>query len=281
MISVVIPAHDEARVIEACLASLCADAQPDELDVVVVCNGCADDTAERARAYGPPVRVVEIAEASKIAALNRGDAEARGFPRFYLDADIALPTDALRRVAAVLETGPLLAAAPELHVDLGDRGYGVRAFYEVWQRMPYLQQGAIGSGVYAVSEAGRARFGAFPDIIADDGYARLQFAPHERGSVEGCSFTLTPPRTLAGLVTIKTRTHKGNFQLAQRFPELQRNEHKPVGGALRELLREPAMWPKLAIYAGVMASAKLLARWRLRRGDLHWERSEDSREARS
>ncbi len=281
MISVVIPAHDEARVIDRCLASLCADARPDELDVVVVCNGCSDETAERARAHGAPVRVIEIEEASKIAALNRGDGEARGFPRFYLDADIALPIEAVRTVARALEEGPLLAASPRLRVDLSQRGYGVRAFYEVWQEMPYLAQGAIGSGVYAVSEAGRARFGAFPDIIADDGYVRLHFAPHERDGVDGCSFTLTPPRTLLGLVEIKTRTHKGNLQLARRFPELARNEHKPVGPALRRMLARPAFWPKLVIYYAVMASAKLLARRRLARGDLRWERSDDSREATS
>ena len=55
--SVVIPAYDEAVVIERTLDSLFAGIEPGELDVVVVCNGCADDTATLARASGHPVRV--------------------------------------------------------------------------------------------------------------------------------------------------------------------------------------------------------------------------------
>ena len=54
------------------------------MQVVVVCNGCSDDTADRARALG--AEVLELADAGKHLALNAGDAVARGFPRVYLDA---------------------------------------------------------------------------------------------------------------------------------------------------------------------------------------------------
>ena len=64
---------------------------PGELDVVVVCNGCTDQTAELARSCGYQVRVVELASASKPAALRIGDAAALAFPRLYLDADVILP----------------------------------------------------------------------------------------------------------------------------------------------------------------------------------------------
>src|SRR6185312_1201240 len=55
MISVVIAAHNEARVIGGCLDALLADAGPDDLDIVVVANGCTDDTAAVA-ARRPEVR---------------------------------------------------------------------------------------------------------------------------------------------------------------------------------------------------------------------------------
>ena len=67
--------------------------------MVVVCNGCHDRTAEVARQVAPLATVVEIPVASKVAALNAGDAVARYFPRFYLDADIELPVAAVRPVA--------------------------------------------------------------------------------------------------------------------------------------------------------------------------------------
>ena len=55
MISVVIPAYNEERGIEACLTALLEDAKPGELEVIVACSGCTDRTAEIARGFGAPV----------------------------------------------------------------------------------------------------------------------------------------------------------------------------------------------------------------------------------
>ena len=95
MISVIIPAQNEARSIGRGLASLLDGLVDDELQIVVVCNGCTDDTAEIARRFGPPVEVVETPVASKSAALRRGEEIATGFPRFYVDADVELPLESL------------------------------------------------------------------------------------------------------------------------------------------------------------------------------------------
>lgn len=72
-IAVVVPARDEAERIDACLASIAVAAgQVDvPVDVVVVADGCLDDTAERARRH-PGVTVV-ITEGS-----NVGGARAAG-----------------------------------------------------------------------------------------------------------------------------------------------------------------------------------------------------------
>src|SRR5688572_25787192 len=105
MISVVIPAHNEEAVIARCLAALVRGARDGELDVVVVCNGCSDRTAQAARGFGASVTVIETDVASKVHALNLGDAAARSFPRFYIDADVVLPLEHLRQLAAVLNDG--------------------------------------------------------------------------------------------------------------------------------------------------------------------------------
>ena len=90
--SIVIPAHDEGRVIERTLAPLVPLAHSGAVEVVVAANGCSDDTVARARQV-PGVRVLNLAEASKVAALNAADATTDAFPRIYLDADVVAPAE--------------------------------------------------------------------------------------------------------------------------------------------------------------------------------------------
>ena len=103
MISVIIPAYNEGRVIGRLLGRLVASAHPGELDVIVVANGCTDDTVAVATAFGPPVRVLSIASASKPQALTAGDQAARGFPRVYLDADVEIGAEDLRAMEKELQ----------------------------------------------------------------------------------------------------------------------------------------------------------------------------------
>jgi Glycosyltransferase like family 2 len=57
-LAVVVPAHDEAELIERCVRSLLAQSySPERFDVVVVADNCHDDTAEVARAAGAWVLV--------------------------------------------------------------------------------------------------------------------------------------------------------------------------------------------------------------------------------
>jgi len=59
MISIVVPAHNESSVIARTLSRWGANPALDEIGVVVVCNGCTDDTANVARRFGPTVHVVD------------------------------------------------------------------------------------------------------------------------------------------------------------------------------------------------------------------------------
>src|SRR5690625_8041282 len=76
--SVVIPERNEEDHIARTLDALTADSPRHLLEIIVVCNGCTDRTGDVARAVArqrPDVRVVEIATASKVAALREGDRE--------------------------------------------------------------------------------------------------------------------------------------------------------------------------------------------------------------
>ncbi len=283
MVSIIIPAYNEEAVIGRTLEGLLAGAAPGDLEIIVCCNGCRDRTAEIARSFGPPVRVLETAEGSKPRALNMGDEAATTFPRIYLDADILLDYASVKSIVRALASPEVLAVAPRMRVDLSGRRWSVRAFYNVWMKTPYHQSGMIGSGVYALSEAGRRRFCSFPNLIADDGFVRAHFAPEERQILDDCDFTVTAPATLDSLLRIKTRASLGNKELRRTYPELmqrlaQQEQGKNQRAAYWSMLAKPALWPQLGIYVFVKAVAAIRARSQLKKlTNYRWERDETSR----
>ena len=155
----VLPAHDEETVLRAAL-SFVSGLEPGEAEVVVVANGCRDRTVDIARSV-PGVLVVELPEGNKAAALNAGDAATSAFPRIYLDADVRLDVDAVRRLAEVPSVPAPVVAAPRVDFRTEGRPWPVRAFYDTYRRLPYTTEGLVGLGVYALSEQGRRRCGAW------------------------------------------------------------------------------------------------------------------------
>ncbi len=279
MISIVIPAHDESAVIARTLKAILDGSEQDELDIVVVCNGCTDGTASVARSFGSPVRVIETPVSGKTNALNLGDQAAYGFPRVYIDADVVLTINAIRELANALKDAEILAVAPTGQYDLRGCSWLVRAFFEIRSLLPSAQEGIGGSGVYALSEKGRLRFRQFPAVTADDGYVRIQFQPHERKTLPYVYSTVFAPRTLHDLMAQKTRAHYGSFELRQLFPDLWENRGESNNRSLLRLFARPQLWLSLSVYCFVMSLARRQARQRLESKHCNWERDNSSRSA--
>ena len=145
--SVVIPAHDEERVIARTLAGLYQGIDGDDLEVVVVCNGCADSTAETVRSEFPGVRVLELVEPSKTAAVAAGNAVASAFPRVHLDADVRVDGTSLKTLIAALSADPdLLAVAPARSLDRAGCSRLVSWYYDVWEQLPRSRPDSSGAG---------------------------------------------------------------------------------------------------------------------------------------
>ena len=277
MTAVVIPAHNEAAVIERTLVALLGQATPED-EIIVVCNGCSDNTVGVARRFAPRVTVLETEVPSKTNALNLGDRQARSFPRIYLDADVILAEGALGRLARALESGRWLAVSPDPVMILEGTSWVVRAYYDIWLSLPYCRSGMIGAGVYALSKTGRARFGDFPKVIADDGYVRALFTEDERGRVEDAHSMIRAPASLRWLLKIKTRSRLGGMELAIKFPGLLANEAKDYSGALRGMIAHPFNWPKVLVYLYVNLVSRLMARRRLKNlSQYQWEKDLSSR----
>jgi hypothetical protein len=223
------------------------------------------------------VRVVETPTAGKMHALNLGDQAARSYPRIYVDADVVIDINVIRNLSTRLQKGDVLAVAPTAQIDVTGCSWPVRAFYEIRARLPSASEGIGGSGVYALSEQGRRRFGRFPDLTADDGYVRIHFAPNERATMRRFHSTVFAPRTVGDLIRIKTRAHYGSLELAALLPILWHNRGQSNKRALIALFTDPRYWPRLFVYLFVTGVAKHRAKARLHMPMPAWERDETSR----
>jgi glycosyltransferase involved in cell wall biosynthesis len=276
--SVVIPAHNESAGIGRALDALFADVAPGELDVVVVCNGCADDTAALARTSGHPVRVIELEAASKPAALRVGDEAALALPRIYLDADVVLHGSAARAVLERLRDG-VVAARPPIRYATGASSPPVRSYYRARSRVPALLRSLWGAGVYGLSAAGRSRFDVFPDVVAEDLWVDRQFAPDEIEIVD-CAPVLVPvPRRARDLLRVLRRTYRGKAEAAGIDPHARAGE--TTLSALQQLRQLAATGPSAALDAATYTAFAVGARLALAApsAGAHWERDESSRTA--
>ena len=278
MVSIVIPAHNEEKTITRSLKALIEGNSRENLQIIVVCNGCRDQTAAAARQVSERVTVIETESPSKVNALNLGDEVARGYPRLYMDADVVLTPKDLDEIVNAFANPQVLAASPRAQMDFTKSNWAVRAYYRVWLSLPYTRTGMMGAGVYAISETGRKRFKQFPNIIADDGYIRVLFKSGERIFVPAAKSIVSAPATLRDLIKIKSRSRVGGYQLAARVPELHQNDEKNYGNALRDVLSSPSLWLSIPVYLYVNLVSRRRAREQMKKIDKYvWERDESSR----
>lgn len=282
VVSVVIPAHNEARVVGRLLSGLLAGAAPGEFEVWVVANGCTDDTAEIAGTFAD-VKVMITPQANKHAAMRLADEHAEGFPRLYVDADVEFGAPDVRALAAAFDDPGVLAAGPSRTMPADGRPWTVRWFYDVWDKLPVVREGLFGRGVVGVSREGWERLRALPPLLGDDLAASLLFEPSRRRVVPGSSVVVHPPRTARALLKIRSRALVSTLQAADD-PALA----SASGSARTSLsdLRAIALaaplrnGPKVAWFLALTVATKLRARRAIRAGDYKtWQRDETSRGA--
>ena len=280
LISAIIPAHNEAGVIADTLRSLLQGHEPGAVRVLVVCNGCSDSTADVARSVAG-VTVVESPIPSKVAAVNLGLETAPEGIAICVDADIRLSPGGLAALAAAINVPEPRVAAPAVRMDFGSgTTWSVRAYYRLWLSLPYVAEGMVGCGVYALNRAARQRLGKIPQIIADDGYVRGSFAPAERVKVDGVTATVRAPRTMRDLVKIKTRSRLGRYQLDSMFGGKLpgQNERHQHATAWRGVLRNPVRWVDVAVYLYVNTVTRYRAKRQFAKLETYvWERDESTR----
>lgn len=280
-LTVVVPAHNEGAGIRRLLDALAAPDPSDGglglVEVIVVCNGCTDDTAEIARTYGGQVRVIEMEEPSKAAAMVVGD-EAATLPyRAYVDADIVIGRAGLGALLGQLDDG-VDVTAPSRQLSTTGASWGVRWYYDVWVRLPSVASGVFGRGVVVLSPEGNARVRALPRVMSDDLAASEVFRPAERRVLDTVHAVIEVPRTMSDLVLRRIRIATGNAQLDRLGLRTGQARTRPAD-LVHIAMAGPAMLAKVAVFLAVTAVARVRARRRIRGGDFTtWLRDASSRD---
>ncbi|MFM7616110.1 MAG: glycosyltransferase family 2 protein [Actinomycetes bacterium] len=104
-VSVVVSCWNYERFVGAAIESALAQVPPPH-EVVVVDDGSTDGSADRVRAFGSRVRLIEQANAGQAAAIGRGVAEASGDVVVLLDADDVLRPGILAEVQRAFAADP-------------------------------------------------------------------------------------------------------------------------------------------------------------------------------
>jgi len=228
--SIIIPANNEEAWIAACLEAVLGSERLEAAQIIVVANGCTDRTVEIANRYVKlaeakkwEMLVIDLSIGDKLHALNVGDHRAVGDNRVYLDADVQVSTRVLHQIERALDREEPAWASGKMQMAAGTRIS--RAYGRFWSRVPFMAKSVPGSGLFAVNEAGREKWGEFPNIISDDMYVRLLFKPRERFGVPG-TYVWPIAEGLKNLVKVRRRQNKGVAQIAERYPHLLKNEDK-------------------------------------------------------
>jgi cellulose synthase/poly-beta-1,6-N-acetylglucosamine synthase-like glycosyltransferase len=102
-LSLIVAAHDEESVIAAKVANaLALDYPRERLQLIVACDGCGDETVERARAAGAEL-VLDLARGGKIRAQDAAVERARGEIVAFSDANAMWEPRAARELVAAFE----------------------------------------------------------------------------------------------------------------------------------------------------------------------------------
>jgi hypothetical protein len=227
--------------------------------------------------------VLESDQASKPAALRRAEAVASAFPRIFLDADVVLSGPSAAALIEALTSGDRPAGRPRFRYDTQGASAPVRAYYRARMRAPSVLSSLWGAGVYGLGADGRARFGEFPDVTAEDLFVDSLFDRSEIVIVDTDPVVVTTPRRSRDLLNVLRRAYRGTRErpavpdVPARSPVDQGGDVVRPSRVLREVAgsaRSVSSALDAVVYIGFAIAARVLVRLR---PAPRWERDESSR----
>jgi len=249
--TVLIPAHNEAKVIAGALRQVLAS-DYSKLEVIVIDDGSTDDTSDVVAANfndDQRVRLITIANGGKAAALNCGLEQARGSVVIAMDADTVFEKDAIAKLVRWFEDPSVGAVAGNAKV--GNRVNVITR----WQALEYvtsqnLERGALAAlgcitvvpgAIGAWRHEALKQLGGFPvNTLAED--QDLTIALLRAGYTvlyDSCAIAWTEaPDTVNGLLKQRFRWAFGTLQCLWKHRGVA---FRPRAGSLG-LIAVPQTW---------------------------------------
>jgi poly-beta-1,6-N-acetyl-D-glucosamine synthase len=260
MISVLIPAHNEAGVLRECLDAVKAQTLPVH-QIVVVADSCTDDTVAVAESYGAVV--VETEQGAKAASQDVGLRYVTGDILVCIDADTVIDVDVIEKFVAELEAGSDATCANMLPMPQ-QRGFWVAnrrfayALGRYWWRWSQAQVGrlmVLSGCAYALRTDTVRCIGGFPgELITCD--MDLTWSLYRAGyKTTFCHKALAytyDPETFTVYTKQMRRWASGFFQNFQAHrDQLFRSPAAflVVGSLLLDLLTLPIVYTFVALWA--------------------------------
>ncbi|MGB3542720.1 TIGR04283 family arsenosugar biosynthesis glycosyltransferase [Rubrivirga sp.] len=167
LVSVVVPALDEAERIGAALTSVLA--QSDPFEIIVSDGGSTDDTLDLAAATAPTARLVSTSR-GRARQMNAGAQHATGDVLLFLHADTRLPLGALDAVRSALEDESVIGGCFRTTFALEEAGTPRlgpvgRAVMSLWEARLWMgwHRLAFGDRALFVRRADFEDVGGFPE----------------------------------------------------------------------------------------------------------------------
>jgi biofilm PGA synthesis N-glycosyltransferase PgaC len=260
LISVLIPAHNEAGVLRECLDAILAQTLPVD-EIVVVADSCTDETAAVAESYGAVVVLTE--QGGKAASQDVGLPYVTGDILVCIDADTIIDVDVVERFVAELEAGADATCANMLPMP-HQRGFWVAnrrfayALGRYWWRWCQAQMGrlmVLSGCAYALKTETVRSIGGFPgELITCD--MDLTWNLYDAGyTTTFCHQALAytyDPETFAVYTKQMRRWASGFFQNFQsHYGQVLRSPSAllVVGSLLFDLLMMPVIYTSVVLWA--------------------------------
>jgi biofilm PGA synthesis N-glycosyltransferase PgaC len=260
MITVLIPAHNEAGVLRECLDAVLAQTLPVD-EIIVVADSCTDDTVSVAQSYGAVV--VETQQGGKAASQQVGLAHVTGDILVCVAADTVIDVDVVEKFVAELDAGADATCANMLPMPQ-QRGFWVAnrrfayALGRYWWRWSQAQVGrlmVLSGCAYALRTDTVRCIGGFPgELITCD--MDLTWSLYRAGYKttfchKAVAYTYDP-ETFAIYTKQMRRWASGFFQNFQAHRELVFRSPASflvVGSLLLDLLTLPITYTFVALWA--------------------------------